>query len=295
VEDEMAFADEPLHRQIYARQILAKAGVGSNERLMAAFAKVPREDFVGPPPWVYSDFQNYRQIASEDPLVLYQDILVGLDTERGVNNGMPSLHAGALHALSVRQGEVVAHLGAGSGYYSAILAELVGPSGKVIAVEFDAALAEKARKNLAAFSSVEVITGDATKWPKEEADVIYANFALDHPPEAWIDNLAISARLLFPLGFPGIERGRPTGFTRAAGFLLIDRRSGNRFGARFLQPVSFVWAEGQEPAPTGRHEGLEQAFRSRSGYHVRSFRWREPPGGKEWYGEENWGLSFDEP
>lgn len=290
----MAFGDEPIHRQIYARQILAKAGVAKDDRLLAAFAKVPREDFIGPPPWVLSDFQTYRQLASEDPIVLYQDILVGLDTARGVNNGMPSLHVGAIHALGVREGEVVAHLGAGSGYYSAILAELVGPSGKVVAVEYDEALAQKARENLGAYSNVEVITGDATDWPKKDADAIYANFALDHPPEAWIENLAVSGRLLFPLGFPGTEGGRRSGITRAAAFLMVDRRAGNRFGARFLQPVSFVWAEGLKPAPAGRHEGLEQAFRSRRGYQVRSLRWQEPPTSGEWYGEEDWGLSFEE-
>ncbi|WP_117194208.1 protein-L-isoaspartate O-methyltransferase family protein [Rhizobium terrae] len=290
----MAFEDEAPHRQLYARQILAKAGVAQDDRLLAAFAKVSREKFIGPPPWVYSDFQGYRSLASEDPRVLYQDILVGLDTARGVNNGMPSLHAGALHALGVREGETVAHLGAGSGYYSAILAELVGPSGRVVAVEYDRALAEKARENLAGYPHVEVVQGDATEWPQEDTDVIYANFALDHPPEAWIDNLAVSGRLLFPLGIPGMEGGRRSGFTRAAAFLMIDRRGGGRFGARFLQPVSFVWAEGQAPTPAGRHEGLTEAFRSRQGHQIRSFRWREPPGEGEWYGEEEWGLSFEE-
>ncbi len=290
----MGFAEAPVHRQLYARQILAKAGVAISDRLLTAFAKVPRENFLGPPPWVFSDFQTYRQIASEDPVVLYQDMLVGLDTERGVNNGMPSLHAGAIHTLGVREGEVVAHLGTGSGYYTAILAELVGPTGKVVAVEYDAALAAKARENLAGYANVEVITGDATVWPQQDADVIYANFALDHPPIAWIDNLAVSGRVLFPLGFPGSEGGRRTGFTRAAAFLMIDRRVGNRFGARFLQPVSFVCAEGQKPTPPGRHEGLEKAFRSRRGYQVRSFRWREPARSSEWYGEEDWGLSFEE-
>jgi hypothetical protein len=39
----MAFEDEPPYRQIYARQILAKAGVAKNDRLLAALAKVPRE------------------------------------------------------------------------------------------------------------------------------------------------------------------------------------------------------------------------------------------------------------
>jgi len=289
----MAFGDEPPYRQIYARQILAKAGVARNDRLLSAFAKVPREKFVGPPPWVYNDFRNYREMASDDPLVVYQDVLIGLDTKRGVNNGMPSLHAGALHALGIREGETVAHLGAGTGYYTAIIAELVGPSGVVIAVEYDEALAARARENLGRYGNVKVVEGDATEWPKEDADVVYANFALDHPPPAWIDNLAVSGRALFPLGIPMVENGRASGFTRRAGFLIVDRRPSG-FGARFLQPVSFVWAEGQEPPPPGRHEGLAEAFRSRRGYQIRSLRWREPPKGEEWYGEESWGLSFDE-
>ncbi|NNH30111.1 protein-L-isoaspartate carboxylmethyltransferase, partial [Rhizobium sp. SEMIA 4085] len=76
----MAFEDEPPYRQVYARQILAKAGVAKNDRLLAALAKVPREKFVGPPPWFYNDFRHYREMASTDPVVLYQDLLIGLNT-----------------------------------------------------------------------------------------------------------------------------------------------------------------------------------------------------------------------
>lgn len=285
---------DPLaYRRAYARQVLAKAGISDDPRLLAAFSSVPRENFVGPPPWFFSDFSSYCELASHDPLVLYQDMLVGLNAARGVNNGMPSLHASALHTLSVRDGETVAHMGAGSGYYSAILSELVGSTGKVIAVEYDAALAERLAESLAGHPNVQVVHGDATRWPEAEADVVYANFALDHPPAAWIDNLALSGRLLFPLGIPELGNERRNGFTRAAAFLLIDRRA-RGFGARFIRPVSFIWAEGQEPAPAGRYEGLEQAFRSRRASQVRSFRWRQPSGNEEWYGEEGWGLSFDE-
>ena len=77
--------------------------------------------------------------------------------ERGVNNGSPSLHAGWLHALSLRDGERVAHVGAGTGYYTAILAELVGRKGRVLAIEFDPALTEAARANLADRPNVTVI------------------------------------------------------------------------------------------------------------------------------------------
>ena len=291
----MSNHDEVGYREIYARQILAKAGVAQNHRLENALATVRREDFLGPPPWLFRDVSQYRELASSDPLVLYQDILVTLDAARHINNGMPSLHAHALHRLGIREGETVVHLGAGSGYYTAIIAELVGPTGRVIGVEYDADLAERAQKALTGYRQASIVHGDALKWASDdvEADVIYVNFALDHPPSAWVDNLASGGRLLFPFGVPAIEAGRPTAFSRWAAFLMIDRRP-RAFGAQFLAPVSFIWAEGQEPAPEGRHEALAEAFKRRNLARVRSFRWCVPAAGEEWYGEDDWGLSFDE-
>ena len=55
-----------------------------------------------------------------------EDALVGIDARRGINNGQPSLHAQALDALGVREGETIVQVGAGAGYYTAILATLVG-------------------------------------------------------------------------------------------------------------------------------------------------------------------------
>lgn len=289
----MTSPDDTVHRGIYARQILAKAGVQQDARLEKAFATVRRENFVGSPPWLFSDFNQYKELASSDPVILYQDLLVSLNADRHVNNGMPSLHANALHRLGIREGETVVHLGAGTGYYTAIIAELVGPSGKVIGVEYDGALVERADKALAGYENAVVIHGDALQWVStgDEADVIYANFALDHPPAPWIDNLATGGRLLFPFGVPVVDKSRS--FSRWAAFLMIDRRP-RGFGARFLAPVSFIWAEGQEPAPDGRHAALAEAFKNRGLSRVRSFRWRTPPTGEEWYGEDGWGLSFDE-
>lgn len=291
----MSNQDEAFYREIYARQILAKAGVSGDARLERAFATVPREKFVGMPPWLFSDFNQYKELASSDPVVLYQDMLVSLNADRRVNNGMPSLHANALHRLGIREGETVVHLGAGTGYFTAIIAELVGPSGKVIGVEYDGVLVERAQVALAGYNHVRVVHGDALQWVSsgDEADVIYANFAIDHPPGPWIDNLASGGRLLFPFGVPLVDPGRPTGVSRWAAFLMIDRQP-RGFGARFLAPVSFIWAEGQETVPEGRHAALTAAFKGRNLSRVRSFRWRVPATAEEWYGEDDWGLSFDE-
>ncbi|MGE7369973.1 protein-L-isoaspartate O-methyltransferase family protein [Neorhizobium sp. NPDC001467] len=289
----MGDPDENVHRALYARQILAKAGIARDERLETAFAKVRREDFLGPPPWLVSDLQQYKELASSDPAMLYQDMVVSLDAFRRVNNGMPSLHALALHRLGIREGETVVHLGAGTGYYTAIMAELVGESGRVIGVEYDGALVDRAHAALAGLDQAKVVHADALRqgWVEGEADVIYANFALDHPPALWVETLSVGGRLLFPFGVPA--PGSRATFSRWAAFLMIDRRAGS-FGARFLAPVSFIWAEDTEPPPEGRHAALTEAFKGGGLSRVRSFRWQAPARGAEWYGEEPWGLSFDE-
>jgi protein-L-isoaspartate(D-aspartate) O-methyltransferase len=53
----------------------------------------------------------------------------------------------------LRRGDRVIHVGCGVGYYTAIIAEVVGPSGQVIGLEIDADLAARARENLAQLKS----------------------------------------------------------------------------------------------------------------------------------------------
>ena len=50
-----------------------------------------------------------------------------------------------LAAADPKPGDHVVHIGIGTGYYTAILAELVGPTGRVTAIEYDASLATAPR------------------------------------------------------------------------------------------------------------------------------------------------------
>jgi protein-L-isoaspartate(D-aspartate) O-methyltransferase len=104
-------------------------------KVTAAFAAVPREQFVGPGPWSVFTQAGYLKTPSDDPALLYQDITVGLADDRQINNGQPRLHAACLVNLDVQEGETVVHIGAGTGYYSALLSKLVGPTGSVHAYE----------------------------------------------------------------------------------------------------------------------------------------------------------------
>jgi protein-L-isoaspartate(D-aspartate) O-methyltransferase len=167
-------------RRAYARQMLGLAAV-RNDRLERVFATVRREDFLGSEPWRIAQRPLGLLLPVNDPVYVYQDAVLALAPDRGVNNGSPSLHAKMLNDLAVEPGQHIAHIGAGAGYYTAILSELTGLSGRVTAVEFDAALAECARVNLADWRNVEVICGDGGSALFESADRIYVNFGVAVP------------------------------------------------------------------------------------------------------------------
>ena len=92
---------------------------------------------------------DYWTTPDADPRNVYHDTLIALDAERGINNGQPSLWIALFDELGIAAGERVVHLGCGTGYYSAIAAELVGTDGTVTAIEIDAPLASRARTALA--------------------------------------------------------------------------------------------------------------------------------------------------
>src|SRR4051794_9223311 len=148
-------------------------------RVEAAFATVKREDFLGPGPWPVLRWRvptpHYTMTPSADPVYLYINDVIGILPERTLNNGEPSLHAALIAAAAPQPGEHVVHIGAGVGYYTAILAELVGISGNVPAIEFDAGLAARATVNFAKTPQVQVMQGDGTRVAFDPADVIYVN------------------------------------------------------------------------------------------------------------------------
>ena len=120
--------------------------------MVNAFATVPREQFVGPGPWRIKspmDLAEYWTTDDNDPSHVYHDVLIALDESRGIHNGQPSLWVYLFDHLDLMPGEHVLHLGCGTGYYTAIIAELVGSAGRVTAVEIDATLAQRARAALA--------------------------------------------------------------------------------------------------------------------------------------------------
>lgn len=184
-------------RAFYARLMAAASG-SSDPRLERAFETVPREAFVPPGPWQILFKNRYVETPSADPAYLYQDVLIALDAQKGINNGEPSLHAAWLGAVAPQSGEAVAHVGAGTGYYTAILSMLILPTGHVTAFEIDPSLAAKARRNLEPFEAVTVVNSDATREQFPASDVIYVNAGVAAPPALWLRALNPGGRMIFP-------------------------------------------------------------------------------------------------
>lgn len=280
-------------RRAFGRQMAAVFGI-DNAAIAAAFAAVPREAFLGPPPWTAGSPAGNHLMPGTDPVVLYQDTVVALDPGRGVNNGSPSLHAKLLDALGPKPGEHVVHIGAGAGYYSAILSELVGSSGRVTAVEFDARLAARAKNNLAGYRNVEVVCADGTQKPEGPVDGIYVNFAVARPVDHWIENLSPGGRLVFPLGVPGPRQPDLAGRYAERGAALRIERRGNGYAAEAITPAYFVWAEGGLELAPDELSRLRTAFEGGGLEQVRSLIWKRPASADRcWFVGTSWALSRD--
>ena len=225
---------EPLTevRRRYADAVVEAAEAGY-EPIREAFATVPRERFLGPGPWrIFNIGLSPSDTPDSDPRHVYANVLVVLDESLKLNNGEPRFWASLFDRLRPRPGERVVHIGAGTGYYTAIVAEMVGPAGQVIGIEYEPHLAARAKTALADRDNVELLTGDAFELLGEPADVIVASAGLDTVPLAWIRLLNDGGRLMIPLtaDLPGHAR-------ISGGVTLMVTRRGDVFDACFVGPV----------------------------------------------------------
>jgi protein-L-isoaspartate(D-aspartate) O-methyltransferase len=269
-------------RERYADEIVALAGAQAR-CVRDAFAAVPRERFLGPPPWTTHDPRTGLEARTTgDPRDLYRDVTVAIDPTRDLNNGQPSLHARLIDALAPAEGERVLHVGGGTGYYTAILACCVGVSGAVTGVEIDADLAALARANLLDWPWARIECGDGTRFDPGAVDAVYVSAGATHVHDGWLDRLEIGGRIILPLTCtaPRLTAGRVLEITHQAG----------GFAARFLSPIGIY------PCVGGRDPEIErllsQAFLRGHPEQVRSLR-RDPHPREEtcWLHAEGFCLS----
>ena len=223
-------------------------------RLEGAFQVVPREMFLPPGPWhVETGSGHYLETPSADVRYLYRDVGVAIDRRRGINNGQPSGHARVMGRLEPRPGETVVHIGAGTGYYTALLSMLVAPGGRVAAFEIDCELARWARRNLYALENVSLIAGNAAMLALPDADVIYVNAGVLAPPLHWLAALRRGGRMFLPW--------RPAADIGAALFI---RRTPMGFAAEVTRTWFIACAGGCSGALKGRPPDLSRIMATRS-------------------------------
>jgi protein-L-isoaspartate(D-aspartate) O-methyltransferase len=175
---------------------LADARDLGDPRVCAAMLQVPRHMFL---PGVGLD----EAYADNAVVTRYRD---GLPVSSA---SQPAIVAVMLEQLNPPIGGSVLEIGAGTGYNAALLAALVGPSGRVVTIDIDPEVAAEATHHLskAGVANVEVICGDgASGWPERapyDAIIVTAG-ASDLSPE-WLSQLAPAGRLVVPLSIRGVQ------------------------------------------------------------------------------------------
>lgn len=195
-------------REAMVRDQLRGRGV-TDARVLAAMATVERHLFVP---------HDQRVHAHEDR---------PLDIGEGQTISQPLVVARMAAELAPGPTELVLDVGAGSGYATAVLAELAG---RVVAIEQDQALADQAGAALRDRVNVEVVHGNGRLgWAAEAPfDAIHVAAAAPRIPPALLAQLGDGGRLVMPVGPPSHQR------------LVLVRRTGDDLERTELGGVRFV-------------------------------------------------------
>ena len=182
------------------------------------------------------------------------------------------------------------HVGAGVGYFSAIMAHMVGSTGAVTAIEYDPQLAARAASNFARSPNVEVMQGDGSVTPFAPADVIYVNAGASRPADAWLDGLKEGGRLILTLTTARNFAG-PLEFSHPSGAVFRITRRGGHYDADFVGPIKVFPCEGM------RDEASEQALAAafeNGGYRdvKRLRRTDDVPDEECWVKASGWSLTY---
>jgi protein-L-isoaspartate(D-aspartate) O-methyltransferase len=208
-------ADFAAKRQRMVQQQLMTRGI-HEERVLAAMAKVPREEFVPPDSRAESYEDGPLQIGYRQ--TISQPYIVAFMTEQ----------------LQPKRNDRVLEVGTGSGYQAAILAELVA---EVYTIEIIEPLAKSAEATLQrlGYKNVHVKAGDGYKgWPEHAPfDAITVTCAPDHVPQPLIDQLKEGGRMIIPVGGFGDQE-----------LYLLEKKNG-QLQRRAVLPVRFVPMTGE--------------------------------------------------
>jgi len=212
---ETPVVDPGQKRQRMVKEQLMPRGI-HEERVLAAMARVPREEFVP---------ENLRASSYADhPLPIGYDQTIS----------QPFIVAFMTEHLQPRPTDRVLEIGTGSGYQAAVLAELVAEVYSIEIIEPLARTAEAALRKLG-YKNVQVKVGDGYKgWPEHAPfDAIIVTCAPEHVPQPLVDQLREGGRMIIPVGGAG-----------AQDLYVLEKEKGE-LRRRAISPVRFVPMTGE--------------------------------------------------
>ena len=206
-------------RERMVKEQVAMRGV-TDERVLRAMRKVPREQFVPE--------QIRGQSYSDGPLPIGYDQTIS----------QPFVVAFMTEKLGLRPTDRVLEIGTGSGYQAAILAELAA---KVYTIEIVEPLGKRAEETLQrlGYKNVQVKIGDGYQGWSEHApfDAVIVTCAPDHVPQPLVEQIKEGGRIVIPVGPAGDQT-----------LYLLEKKNG-RLEQRNVLPVSFVPMTGEASRP----------------------------------------------
>lgn len=155
-------------------------------KIINAFRKINRKNFVLP----------------EDQDKAYEDRPLPIGYEATISQ--PTTVAFMLEKLKARRRDKIMEIGTGSGYETALLAEIVGPRGKIYSIEYVPELKEFAQNNLMNynFKNIKLFVGDGKIGLRKFApfDRIISSASGQEIPKSWKRQLKIGGRIIAPVG-----------------------------------------------------------------------------------------------
>ena len=210
-------SDFAVQRQRMVERQLVRRGI-NDQRVLAAMAKVPREEFV----------------ASDSRAASYEDGPLPIGYAQTISQ--PYMVAFMTEQLRLKPGDRVLEVGTGSGYQAAILAELVS---EIYSIEIVEPLAKNAEATLQrlGYKNVHLKIGDGYKgWPETAPfDAIIVTCAPDKVPQPLVDQLKDDGRMVIPVGDRFAQQ-----------LYLLEKKNGQLKQSATL-PVRFVPMAGEAP------------------------------------------------
>jgi len=157
-------------------------------RIIDAFRKIKRADFLP------DDLKDWAESDQALPIVYDQ------------TNSQPLTVAFMLELLEPKEEEKILDIGSGSGWTTALLAEIVGQNGEVIAIDIIPELVEFGKNNIGKYNFLEkgivkLICADGSKGYEPEApyDKILVSASAEKLPEAYDEQLKIGGKIVIPI------------------------------------------------------------------------------------------------